>query len=116
MLDAVRKQSSDRVVIVSNYTKTLDLLAAHCAAALYPTLRLDGSTPLALRQSLVDRFNDRASDSCASRASVCRRLFHRHVVVAVVFLLSTKAGGVGLNLIGANRLVLYVRRRRRRVD
>ena len=26
---------------------------------------------------------------------------------AVVFLLSTKAGGVGLNLVGASRLILY---------
>ncbi len=29
------------------------------------------------------------------------------VLVSVVFLLSSKAGGVGLNLIGASRLVLY---------
>lgn len=36
----------------------------------------------------VDKFNDPASD-------------------VFVFLLSSKAGGVGLNLIGANRLVLF---------
>lgn len=30
----------------------------------------------------------------------------RYSLAAVIFLLSTKAGGVGLNLIGASRLVL----------
>ena len=35
--------------------------------------------------------------------------YMQHVVVgvSVVFLLSSKAGGVGLNLIGASRLVLF---------
>lgn len=40
------------------------------------------------RQKLVDRFNDPNGDE-------------------FVFLLSSKAGGCGLNLIGANRLVLF---------
>lgn len=30
-----------------------------------------------------------------------------HFVISVVFLLSAKAGGVGLNLIGASRILLY---------
>jgi len=47
---------------------------------------LDGSTNVAKRQELVDRFN--AGEN-------------------FVFLLSSKAGGTGLNLIGANRLVLF---------
>lgn len=33
-------------------------------------------------------------------------MIHTNVDVPVVFLLSTKAGGVGLNLIGASRLIL----------
>jgi len=32
---------------------------------------------------------------------------YSHCCLTVVFLLSSKAGGVGLNLIGANRLVLF---------
>jgi DNA repair and recombination protein RAD54B len=89
LLAQVRAQSPrDRVVLVSNYTQTLDLLSLVCGARHYPFVRLDGSTSLAQRQSLVDRWNDKAND-----------LF--------VFLLSTKAGGVGLNLVGANRLVLF---------
>jgi DNA repair and recombination protein RAD54B len=82
-------KSHDRVVVVSNYTQTLDLLALVCGSRHYPFVRLDGSTSLAQRQALVDRWNDVANND----------LF--------LFLLSTKAGGVGLNLIGANRLVLF---------
>ena len=50
-------------------------------------LRLDGQTPVAKRQPLVDRFNSQ----------------YRHEDQETVFLLSSKAGGVGLNLIGMQR-------------
>jgi len=49
-------------------------------------MRLDGSTPVVDRQRLVTRFNDPKTP-------------------AFVFLLSSKAGGAGINLIGANRLI-----------
>jgi len=51
-------------------------------------LRLDGKTPNAQRQNIVDQFNDKSNDF-------------------FVFLLSSKAGGVGFNLVGSNRMVLY---------
>lgn len=51
-------------------------------------LKLDGGTSISKRQKLVKLFNDPAE-----------RQF--------VFLLSSKAGGCGLNLIGGNRLVLF---------
>ena len=54
----------------------------------YPVIRLDGSTSIAKRQKLVVQFND-----------LTRREF--------VFLLSSKAGGCGLNLVGGNRLILF---------
>jgi SNF2 family DNA or RNA helicase len=65
MLASVRAHTRDRVVLVSNYTKTLDVLAAYASSVGYTMLRLDGSTSLANRQALVDRFNDRTSDCCA---------------------------------------------------
>ncbi|KAJ7372129.1 DNA repair and recombination protein rad54b [Desmophyllum pertusum] len=68
--------------------RTLDLLQKLCENRSYDFLRLDGKTPTSKRQSLVDRFND------------------KHCKI-FVFLLSSKAGGVGLNLIGASRLVLF---------
>lgn len=77
-----------RVVLVSNYTQTLDLLQDLCVRMGYTFCRLDGHTPTSQRQRLVDTFNSPYSQN-------------------FVFLLSSKAGGVGLNLIGASHLVLY---------
>lgn len=78
----------DRIVVVSNYTQTLDCIGNMCTANNWPVLRLDGSTNLNKRTKLVDQFNDPGSG-------------------AFVFLLSSKAGGCGINLIGGNRLVLF---------
>ncbi|KAG8010081.1 DNA repair and recombination protein RAD54B [Nibea albiflora] len=89
LLTAIRQLSpSDRVVVVSNYTKTLDLLQDLCVHLGYTFCRLDGHTPTNQRQRLVDSFNSPYSQN-------------------FLFLLSSKAGGVGLNLVGASHLVLY---------
>ncbi|XP_061073541.1 DNA repair and recombination protein RAD54B isoform X2 [Conger conger] len=89
LLAAIRQLSpSDRVVLVSNYTQTLDVLQDMCSHLGYSCCRLDGQTPVAQRQKLVDRFNGRFTTD-------------------FIFLLSSKAGGVGLNLVGASHLVLY---------
>ncbi|XP_051720938.1 DNA repair and recombination protein RAD54B [Ctenopharyngodon idella] len=79
---------TDRVVLVSNYTQTLDLLQNVCDQIGYKWCRLDGQTPVAQRQRIVDSFNSPHSSN-------------------FLLLLSSKAGGVGLNLIGASHLVLY---------
>lgn len=50
-------------------------------------LRMDGTTPIAKRQSLVDTFNE-------------NEMYH-------VFLLTTKVGGLGINLTGADRVIIY---------
>eukprot|EP00922_Rhytidocystis_sp_ex-Travisia-forbesii_P028155 GHVS01041328.1.p1 GENE.GHVS01041328.1~~GHVS01041328.1.p1 ORF type:complete len:927 (-),score=152.05 GHVS01041328.1:240-3020(-) len=78
----------DRVVLISNYTQTLDLFEKLCRQMGYPAVRLDGATSITKRHTLVKSFNDLASKCFA-------------------FLLSSKAGGCGINLIGANRLVLF---------
>ncbi|XP_062322320.1 DNA repair and recombination protein RAD54B [Osmerus eperlanus] len=89
LLAAVRYLSpSDRVVLVSNYTQTLDLLQDLCVHLSYTFCRLDGHTPTMQRQRLVDSFNSPHSKT-------------------FIFLLSSKAGGLGLNLVGASHLVLY---------
>lgn len=68
--------------------QTLDMFETLCRERAYPVLRLDGSTGMSKRQKLVSRFNDGADNQ-------------------FVFLLSSKAGGCGLNLVGGNRLILY---------
>ncbi|XP_063055233.1 DNA repair and recombination protein RAD54B [Engraulis encrasicolus] len=80
--------STDKVVLVSNYTQTLDLLQDVCVHLGYTCCRLDGNTPVSKRQNLVESFNKPSSSH-------------------FLFLLSSKAGGVGLNLVGASHLVLY---------
>ncbi|KAL9107757.1 MAG: hypothetical protein Q9227_007379 [Pyrenula ochraceoflavens] len=88
LLMALSTQTKEKIVIVSNYTSTLDILQKLLTSLSLSFLRLDGSTPAAKRQALVDDFN-RPSGS------------------VFAFLLSAKAGGLGLNLIGASRLVLF---------
>ncbi|PFX22519.1 DNA repair and recombination protein RAD54-like isoform X3 [Stylophora pistillata] len=88
ILAMTKSSTSDKVVLVSNYTQTLDLFEKLCRLRRYQYVRLDGTMSIKKRQKIVDRFNDpQGSD--------------------FVFMLSSKAGGCGLNLIGANRLVMF---------
>ncbi|RKF63310.1 DNA repair and recombination protein RAD54B [Golovinomyces cichoracearum] len=88
-LDQLSRYTSEKIVLVSNYTSTLDLLGQHLTSQNLSFLRLDGQTPTSKRQDLVDRFNRTSASKCFA------------------FLLSAKSGGAGLNLIGASRLVLF---------
>lgn len=81
--------TEEKIVIVSNYTMTLDMIERLLTSLSYTYLRLDGSTPANKRQALVEKFN--RTPKAANFA----------------FLLSAKSGGVGLNLIGASRIVLF---------
>jgi DNA repair and recombination RAD54-like protein len=72
------------VVLVSNYTQTLDMFEKLCRLRNYGYVRLDGSMSIKKRAKVVDQFNDPTS-------------------AHFIFMLSSKAGGCGLNLIGANR-------------
>ena len=88
MLARIRQDTNDKIVLISNYTQTLDVLENLCRARRYGSLRLDGTMNVNKRQKLVDKFNDPEGEE-------------------FVFLLSSKAGGCGINLIGANRLILF---------
>jgi DNA repair and recombination RAD54-like protein len=88
MLARIRQDTNDKIVLISNYTQTLDLFEKLCRSRAYGCLRLDGTMNIKKRSKLVDKFNDPDGPE-------------------FVFLLSSKAGGCGLNLIGANRLVLF---------
>lgn len=88
MLALIKKTTKDKIVLVSNYTQTLDMFERLCKARMYHFLRLDGTLSIKNRQKLVDQFNDKHGQH-------------------FIFMLSSKAGGCGLNLIGANRLVMF---------
>ncbi|GAA4327322.1 DEAD/DEAH box helicase [Flaviaesturariibacter amylovorans] len=77
-----------KVLVFSQYSGMLDLLEKALSRERIATLRLDGSTPVAERQELCNRFND---------AGAPER----------VFLLSLKAGNAGLNLMAADYVFLF---------
>lgn len=89
LLAAIRElRPTEKVVLVSNYRQTLNILEEVCKRHGYAYSRLDGQTPVSQRQQIVDSFNSKYSTD-------------------FIFLLSSKAGGVGLNLIGGSHLILY---------
>lgn len=81
------ERNRDRVLIFSYSTASLDFIQEFVKERGYSHLRLDGSTPTKKRQPLIDEFqkND--------------KIF--------LFLISTKAGGLGVNLTAANRVIIY---------
>ncbi|XP_050305885.1 DNA repair and recombination protein RAD54-like [Anthonomus grandis grandis] len=79
---------TDKVVLVSNWTQTLDLFEKLWKKRGYQYVRLDGKMSIKQRAKVVENFNKPDSKE-------------------FIFMLSSKAGGCGLNLIGANRLVMY---------
>ena len=88
LLENIRKSCSDeKIVIVSNYTQTLDIIQDLLNSNSMISCRLDGATPPKQRPVIVSAFNRNP------------KIF--------AFLLSAKSGGVGLNLIGGSRLILF---------
>ena len=81
-------------MLVSNWTSTLDIFESVCNTLGFRYLRLDGQTPVAKRQPLVDRFNSKYVGGGGGGGGGEEQ--------ETVFLLSSKAGGVGLNLIGGS--------------
>jgi superfamily II DNA or RNA helicase len=65
----------------------LDILEHYVAQLNYSYLRLDGQTPVSERQEMIDQFNTDPS--------------------VFIFLLSTRAGGLGINLATADTAVFY---------
>eukprot|EP00667_Euglena_gracilis_P000178 EG_transcript_178 len=82
------RQERRRVLVFSQMTRMLDILEDYVRFRAWPYERLDGSVMGSLRQSAIDRFCDRGHD-------------------AFVFLLSTKAGGVGINLTAADTVIIF---------
>ena len=81
------KEQNHRVLLFSQSKKMLDVFEPFLQERDYTYSRMDGDTPVKERSVLINQFN---SDD---------KIF--------VFLLTTKVGGLGVNLIGANRIILF---------
>ncbi|CAG5923815.1 unnamed protein product [Menidia menidia] len=81
------KNKGDRVVLFSQFTMMLDIVEVLLKHLKHRYVRLDGSTPIADRIVLIDEYNTDPE--------------------IFVFLLSTRAGGLGINLTSANVVILH---------
>jgi superfamily II DNA or RNA helicase len=81
------KKEDHKVLIFSQMVKMIDYIEEFCDFRGYPCERLDGRVSGNDRQKAIDRFN-RDSNS-------------------FVFLLSTRAGGVGINLTAADTVIIF---------
>ena len=84
----ILKRQGHRVLIFSQMTRMLDILEDFLHGAGYEYERIDGGITGNLRQEAIDRFNAPDANS-------------------FVFLLSTRAGGLGINLATADTVIIY---------
>ncbi|CAD0196208.1 unnamed protein product [Chrysodeixis includens] len=82
------KAGGHRVLIFSQMVRCLDILEDYLVFRKYPYERIDGRIRGNLRQEAIDRFSKPDSDR-------------------FVFLLCTKAGGLGINLTAADTVIIY---------
>lgn len=80
------RAAGDRVLVFSQFTMVLDILQAVLETLEMQYFRFDGSTKIDQRQDMIDQFHEEDD--------------------VTVFLLSTKAGGMGINLACANKVIL----------
>lgn len=81
------KANGDRVLIFSQFSMMLDILEEVLNGSGIYFSRIDGSTKIDERQTIIDQFRDDET--------------------ITAFLLTTKAGGTGLNLMMANKVIIF---------
>ncbi|XP_054893449.1 chromodomain-helicase-DNA-binding protein 2 isoform X2 [Poeciliopsis prolifica] len=82
------RERGNRVLIFSQMVRMLDILAEYLTKKRYPFQRLDGSIKGEIRKQALDHFNAEGSEDFC-------------------FLLSTRAGGLGINLASADTVVIF---------
>ncbi|KAG0331334.1 hypothetical protein BG004_001723 [Podila humilis] len=81
------RKEKHRILLFSQTRTMLDILEKFIKSEGYVYRRMDGTTPIQHRMGLVDEFNARDD--------------------IYVFLLTTKVGGLGVNLTGADRVIIF---------
>ncbi|KAF8519338.1 RAD26-like SNF2 family DNA-dependent ATPase [Hysterangium stoloniferum] len=87
LLTIWRKEGDTKVLIFTKSVKLLEMLEQRLKESFMEYRKLDGSVKQADRMTVVDQFNDDPD--------------------VFVFLISIMAGGVGLNLVAANKVVIF---------
>jgi SWI/SNF-related matrix-associated actin-dependent regulator of chromatin subfamily A member 5 len=82
------KERGSRVLIFTQMTRILDILEGYMVMRGFKYCRLDGNTDYDMRESMIEDFNKKASEKFC-------------------FTLSTRAGGLGINLQTADTCTLY---------
>jgi len=82
------QKRDNRVLIFSQMTKMLDIMEDYCIAKGYSYCRIDGNTSYEDREDRIAAYNAPGSE-------------------IFIFLLSTRAGGLGINLQTADTVILY---------
>ena len=77
-----------QILIFSQMTRMLDILEDYCNERRYEYCRIDGETSLEARERMISEFTQKESTK-------------------FIFLLSTRAGGLGLNLMTSDTVILY---------
>lgn len=76
-----------RVLLFTQTQQMLDIIENYVISKGFVYRRMDGNTPVKHRMALIDEFNEGGN--------------------VFIFILTTRVGGLGTNLVGANRVVIF---------
>jgi DNA helicase INO80 len=99
------KAGDHRVLIYFQMTRMMDLFEEYLIYRQYKYLRLDGSSKLEDRRDMVMDWQTRCVFCCGSLVFPAHRL--RYSPDIFIFILSTRAGGLGINLTAADTVIFY---------
>lgn len=78
-----------KILIFSQFKIQMDILEDYCTMRNYNYFRLDGDTGVEEREEMMKMFNEDKNYEIP------------------IFMLSTRAGGLGINLVSANVVIIY---------
>jgi SWI/SNF-related matrix-associated actin-dependent regulator 1 of chromatin subfamily A len=87
LIKTIIEDRKEKVLVFSLFTQVLDILEKVLSIIKYKFVRLDGATSVETRQDIIDSFYEEED--------------------IPIFLLSTKAGGFGINLVAANNVIIF---------